>query len=90
MQATVMAWKVYGADGHRQRISFRESFTLFSGDNIITVFNSDITGTNEYSIVTITAETINDCQNELNAQLVDGIFENSKYGKIVELIRVTK
>ena len=85
MQATVMAWKVYGADGHRQRLSFGDSFS-FAHDNIsCAVFNSDITGTNEYTILNVIASSIEECRKELVAQLCDGVFEDSKYGKIEEI-----
>lgn len=82
-------WKVYGADGHRQRHSFYKSYTYdFSEDNSIrkiTVENSDITGTNDYSIIRITRNTFKECEEELNGQISDGIFENSRTGKIVEI-----
>lgn len=83
------SWKVYGADGHRQRESFCPSYAYdFShGDNvrIIEVDNSDKTGTNEYSIVRITRNTAEECENELDGQVSDGIFENSRTGKIEEI-----
>lgn len=84
-----MAWKVYGAEGHRQRESFFESYKYdFSvGDDvrIIEVENSDKTGTNDYSIVRITRNTIMECKEEMRGQLSDGIFENSNYGYVVEI-----
>ena len=82
-------WKVYGANGHRQRISFQESFRWdFTKDEdirIIEVFNSDITNTNDYSIVKITRNTSQECEQELNGQVSDGIFENSRVGRIEEV-----
>ncbi len=79
-------WKVYGAEGHRQRESFRESssFTSWSGSRV-EVENADKTGTHDYSIVRITAETADACQDELEGQISDGIFENSRVGGIVEI-----
>lgn len=79
-------WKVYGEDGHRQRESFRasDSFTTLNG-NKVEVWNSDKTGTNEYTIVKISAVTKERCQEELDAQIYDGIFENSEVGKVVEI-----
>lgn len=50
------------------------------------ILNSDQTGTNDYSIVRITRQTAEECQEELDGQLSDGIFENSKFGKIEEII----
>ena len=89
MTTTTMAWRIYGADGHRQRESFNRSYTLnFSTDTetrIITVENADITGTNEYSKIIITRNTPNQCKEELSGQISDGIFENSRVGKIVEV-----
>lgn len=80
-------WKIYGAEGHRQRESFNSSYKDdFSnekdGVRIIEVLNSDVTGTNDYSIVKITRDTAEQCENEIFGQLTDGIFENSKIGKI--------
>lgn len=80
------AWKVYGADGHRQRESFRESnsFTSWAGSRV-EVENADKTGTHDYSIVRITAETAEACWNELDGQISDGIFENSRTGRVEEI-----
>lgn len=82
-------WKVYGTEGHRQRESFNDSykydFTEGSDIRIIEVLNSDITGTNEYSIVRITRNTFEECEEEFEGQLSDGIFENSRTGKVEEI-----
>ena len=84
------AWKVYGREGHRQRESFSPSYTYdFSKPNntrIITVQNSDKTGTNDYSIVIITRNTEEECNDEMVGQLFDGIFENSAVGDVVEIM----
>lgn len=81
---------VYGAEGHRQRESFSESYKWDFSQNgdvrIIEVQNSDKTGTNEYSVVIITRNTADECRKELIGQLHDGIFENSRYGKVIEAI----
>ena len=83
------AWKVYGLDGHKQRESFSPSYTYdFSTPDdtrVITVQNSDKTGTNLYSVVIITRNTEEECNNEFEGQLWDGIFENSNFGDIDEL-----
>ena len=81
-------WKVYGAEGHRQRESFFESYTHdFSDDKvgtrIITVENSDVTGTNMYSLISIIRNTEAECDEELDGQISDGIFENSIVGAAV-------
>ena len=83
------AWKIYGAEGHRQRESFCESYKydLSDGENIriVEVENSDKTGTNDYSVIRITRNTSEECQKELEGQLSDGIFENSRVGVFEEL-----
>lgn len=83
-------WKVYGREGHRQRESFSESYSHdFSnekvGVRIIEVLNSDTTGTNDYSIIKITRNTMKECEDELYGQLFDGVFENSNIGAVVEI-----
>ena len=88
--STTRTWKIYGMDGHRQRESFNESkkynFTDQNGVRIIEIINSDQTGTNEYSIICITRNNPEECFDELNGQLSDGIFENSRIGQIEEII----
>ena len=84
------SWKVYGADGHRQRESFGKSYSFdFSNDDdgmrIIEVEREDRTGTNDYVIVNITRNTAEECEREFNGQLSDGIFENSRTGKVEEI-----
>lgn len=87
--AVTRAWKIYGKDGHRQRESFGESFKndFSNGDDIciLEVLNSDISGTNEYSIFIITRNTAEECESTLLSQLDDGIFENSNTGKEEEI-----
>lgn len=87
--AVTRAWKIYGKDGHRQRESFGESYRLdFTEDNdicILEVLNTDVTGTNEYSIFIITRNTAEECENTLLGQLDDGAFENSNTGKEEEI-----
>jgi hypothetical protein len=79
-------WKVWGQDGHRQRESFAPSwdFETESGAKV-SVYNADATGTHAYSIVRITASTAEQCETELLGQLSDGVFENSRTGKVEEL-----
>lgn len=82
-------FKVFGMDGHRQKISFSDSTTYdySTGKNIriIELINSDITGTNDYSVIRITRNTEAECVEELIGQLSDGIFENSRTGKVEEI-----
>lgn len=83
------SWEVYGADGHRQRESFHDSYEndFSTPGNVrrIKVENSDITGTNDYSIIRITRNTAEECERELEGQLSDGVFENSRIGWIKEI-----
>lgn len=82
-------WRVYGVEGHRQRESFHNSYKYDFSENgrtrVIEVFNADKTGTNDYSLVRITMNTADECEEELEGQVTDGIFENSRTGKIVEV-----
>lgn len=84
--AVTKAWKVYGLDGHRQRESFFKStrWDFSEGDNIriVECDRADTTGTHDYVIVRITRNTEEECDRELDGQLSDGIFENSRIGKI--------
>lgn len=88
--AVTRAWKVYGMDGHRQRESFCPSrkydwSSQEYGARIIEIENADKTGSNLYSIVRITRDTAELCEQEFDGQLSDGIFENSRTGNIEEL-----
>lgn len=77
-------FKVYGLPNHRQRESFypSERQDLSTEDNvrILETFNSDRTGTNEYNILRITRETREECFEEFEGQLSDGLYENSNWG----------
>ncbi len=83
------AWKVYGVEGHRQRMSFGNSvhWDWSKGENtrIFEAINCDITGTNDYSIVRITRNTEEECETEFWAQISDGYFENARVGKVEEI-----
>lgn len=83
------SWKVYGRENHRQRESFHDSFEhdFSTPGNIrrIKVENADITGTNEYTIIRITRNTAEECEEELEGQITDGVFENSYTGWIEEI-----
>jgi hypothetical protein len=83
------SWKVYGMDGHRQRTSFGKSVKYdWSKDGqirIVELENSDKTGTNDYTIIHITRNTAEECEAELDGQLTDGVFENSRFGRIEEI-----
>lgn len=94
--AITRAWKVYGNEGHRQRMSFDASKVYdFSedeytkakgyGTRIIELECADKTGTNEYVIMRITCDTAEQCEAEMLGQISDGFFENSRVGKIEEV-----
>ena len=86
---TTRKWKVYGISGHRQRMSFGQSIRCDWSENgkirIVEIENFDKTSTNDYSLVTITRETADECYDELMVQISDGFFENARVGKIEEV-----
>lgn len=82
------AYRVYGSEGHRQRESFSRSygFKPYGKDIRVDVHNADMTGTHEYTDVIVYAHTEADADDEMMAQLSDGIFENSRVGR-VEIVK---
>ena len=81
------AFRIYGADGHRQRESFAPSMQFTDWNGVVfEVRNSDITGTNDYTELVVEAETNEAIINGLGGQIDDGIFENSRTGKIIEIV----
>ena len=89
--AVTRAWKIYGMDGCRQRESFCPSrkydwSSQEAGTRIIEIENADKTDSNFYSIVRITRDTAELCEEEFDGQLSDGIFENCRTGNIEELV----
>lgn len=90
MTSATKAWRVYGADGHRQRESFGKSETWdFSNESdgvrIIDIQRADKTGTNDYVKVVITRNTFAECDDELKGQISDGLFENDRVGDVIEV-----
>ena len=84
-------WMVYGVDGHRQRQSFGESVNWDwsnerDGVRIFEADNFDKTGTHDYSLIRITRNTWDECGDEMEGQISDGYFENSRVGKVVEIL----
>lgn len=84
-----VSYKVYGRPGHRQALSFEPSFKWdwSHGDDvrILECECSDKTGTNEYVIVHVTRNTIEECRDEMSGQLSDGLFEDVGYGTVMYL-----
>lgn len=87
---TVKIFRVYGAEGHRQRESFYRSYVSDisrpNSPRSIEVRNSDKTGTNDFSILQIVGESDIDCYIELQLQLSTGAFECSKVGDVYEIL----
>ena len=82
-------YRIYGLEGHRVKESFDTSYIRdwSEGDNIriISAACSDLTGTNDYVDLTITRNTVEECQDELEGQISDGIFENQRTGRTFEI-----
>lgn len=82
----IKMYKVYGAEGHRQRESFSPSYKVTTFSNVtISVINSDITGTNNYSLIKLEGDNEIKLKDEFEGQLSDGVFENSAYGITEEI-----
>lgn len=82
-------YRIYGAAGHRQAISFGQSFywdfSTEGNKRILSCDCADRTGSNDFVDLTITCNTEIDCAKELDGQLSDGIFENCSFGDVVEI-----
>lgn len=90
--AVTRTWKVYGMGGHRQKESFGPSVRWDWSDEIdgVRIFeaeNFDKTGTHDYSIIHITRNTWEECDEEMEGQICDGYFENARVGDVVEIIK---
>lgn len=83
-------YRIYGAAGHRQRLSFGPSRDLdfstgpYARPVQLHVGASDETGTNDYIKLTITAPDEETIKHELFAQIEDGILENSRVGDVID------
>lgn len=91
MKSVTKIYYIYGEEGFCQNETFAPSLNLdFSNENegirIITLLNSNVTTQNDYSIIYITRNTEELCKRELYGQVLDGIFENSKVGKIYDVL----
>ncbi len=80
-------WKVYGRNGHRQSRSFYPSSYLEIKDRNVIIYemNSDVTGTNEYTLFAVTAENEALAKDECRGQISDGVFENANVGRREEV-----
>jgi hypothetical protein len=92
--AITKIWKVYGTEGHTQKESYNASYTYDYTDKghtrRIEVINADKTGSNDYTVIRITRDSAEECEDELKGQLSDGVFENCKVGKIEEVPEVDR
>lgn len=83
--------RVYGRhDGqtrHRQRESFFPSRTYDFEEFTLEERNSDLTGTNDYTELAITAIDEAECERILQGQISDGVFENCATGR-VEIVKI--
>ena len=87
---TTKVWKVYGMNDHRQKESFNESyeydFSSMDEVRVIEVINTDrLNNENRYTIVRITRNTEDECIEEIEGQVSDGIFENCRTGDIKDI-----
>lgn len=80
-----MLFVIFGADGVRQRESFNSSRKFNTERAEVEIFNSDRTGSNLYTLMQITAEDFEACRREMEGQITDGVFENSRTGEIQEI-----
>lgn len=76
-------FRVYGQTGHRQRASFGESIYIEWSDGMAIEFRcGDVTGTNDYVDMLIFCDNFAMCVKEAWGQILDGIFENCRVGKV--------
>lgn len=83
-------YKVHGSDGYLQGASFLTSceYEIWDAKGnqiLLTILNADVTGCYDYSIVSVTAESEEECRRVLDAQISDGVFENYHVGRVEEL-----
>lgn len=82
-------YRVFGRDGHRQAISFGQSFywdfSTEGNKRILSCACADRTGTNDFVDLTITCDSADACDKELDGQISDGIFENCGVGRVIEI-----
>lgn len=89
MMNTTKNFRIYGFAGHRMRLSFGESesfdWSKEGMSRVVSLICEDKTRTNDYVELQITRNTEAECFAELDGQLTDGFFEDSRYGKVVEI-----
>lgn len=82
-------YKIYGRDGHRISESFHKSrdyeYSASEKMSQIRVINGNITRHHNFIYVIVTADSPSECEHNMWGQLSDGIFENMRFGKVVEI-----
>lgn len=73
---------IYGAEGHRQRMSFAKSTKYKTwGGKTQAMICSDITGTNDFVLMLCETEA------EVDSQISDGFFEDARCGRVEEITK---
>ena len=71
-------------------MSFGESmifdFSKNGDKRVVELLNSDVLGHNEFSVLGITRNTLDEVEAALQSQLDDGLFECCDYGKVEEIV----
>ena len=78
-------YRVFGEDGHRQRVSFAPSGFCATRSFAMAERCADVTGTNEYVDVAVYGPDIFACDGTIEGQVWDGLFENSRVGYYIDL-----
>lgn len=78
-------YRIFGEEGHRQAVSFGPSSWCATDKFAMEVRCSDRTGTNEYVDVAVYGPDIFACDETIEAQVWDGLFENSRVGYYIDL-----
>lgn len=86
---TTRMWRIYGSGGYRIHESFFKSrklnYSRLGFISVIEIFNSDVTGTNQYTDVRIQCYTPEECERELLDLLQYGVLRKSRIGEIIEI-----
>lgn len=81
-------YRIYGKDGHRQKVSWQKSVRFTTHDGyIIETWCFDKTRTHDYIDMEVSRLdcTAMDLYEEMQTQLYDGVFECCNYGNIEKL-----
>lgn len=80
------SYKIYGVNGHRQKVSFISSTNFIDGHGAkIELMTADKINTHDFVIMNIEANTAEQIDAAFLGQLSDGIFENARIGRIEEI-----